>query len=231
MDAKDRKERRACAKNPRRKIVNLYSEICTAKSVQRNLYSEIRTANARVVGGGVCQAREIAQKVLHENARCDTSRSCTKAVQKTRSFYATVTHFLCVEVPMIGRNIVMRVARPTDHLDVITEMYCKGLGFSLIGSFQNHDGFSGAILGHPQHLYHLEFTHQTGHTVGKAPTEDHLLVFYISNREEWQKSCQQMLQAGFMHVPAYNPYWEQAGTTFMDVDGYRIVLQNRAWEG
>ena len=30
-------------------------------------------------------------------------------------------------------------------------------------------------------------------------------------------------------TPAFNPYWEVNGVTFVDRDGYRTVLQNRAW--
>jgi hypothetical protein len=30
-------------------------------------------------------------------------------------------------------------------------------------------------------------------------------------------------------VRSYNPYWEEAGVTFEDPDGYRVVLQNAEW--
>ena len=70
---------------------------------------------------------------------------------------------------------VLRVARPTDHLAAITEMYATGLDFTVLDQFHDHEGFDGIILGHPQQLYHLEFTTQWGHHVGKAPTQDHLL--------------------------------------------------------
>jgi hypothetical protein len=73
---------------------------------------------------------------------------------------------------------VLRVARPTDHLAAIAEMYATGLGFTVLAQFEDHDGFDGIILGHPQSPYHLEFTTQRGHHVSKAPTQDHLLVFY-----------------------------------------------------
>ena len=33
----------------------------------------------------------------------------------------------------------------------------------------------------------------------------------------------------FLRVTAFNPYWEVNGVTFVDRDGYRTVLQNRAW--
>ena len=39
----------------------------------------------------------------------------------------------------------MRVARPTDNLEVISKMYSEGLGFDVIGSFKDHEGFDGVI--------------------------------------------------------------------------------------
>ncbi|HHK8521797.1 hypothetical protein [Vibrio parahaemolyticus] len=55
------------------------------------------------------------------------------------------------------------------------------------------------------------------------------LVFYFSDDSEWSRCCDQMLSAGFMLVLSYNAYWDVAGKTFEDVDGYRVVLQNREW--
>jgi hypothetical protein len=124
---------------------------------------------------------------------------------------------------------ILRIARPTDHLSAIAVMYATGLDFIVLAQFHDHDGFDGVILGHPQHPYHLEFTTQRGHQVGKAPTQDHLLVFYIPNQDEWEVSCARMLAAGFHRVPSYNPYWDVHGRTFEDLDGYRVVLQNAAW--
>lgn len=126
-------------------------------------------------------------------------------------------------------GLTMRVARPTDNLAGITEMYVKGLGFTVLAQFTEHEGFDGAILGHPQQPYHIEFTAQRGHQVGKAPTKDHLLVFYIPDTDEWEESCAHMLAAGFRGVPSFNPYWDVQGKTFEDLDGYRVVLQNTAW--
>ncbi|HEN3634013.1 TPA: VOC family protein [Yersinia enterocolitica] len=125
---------------------------------------------------------------------------------------------------------VMRVARPTDNLKLISEMYCRGLGFSELGSFADHQGFDGVILGHPHHAYHLEFTHHRGTRVGFAPTQDNLLVFYLPDEAQWAGLCQQMVAAGFRMMASYNPYWDVNGKTFEDTDGYRVVLQQRAWE-
>ena len=130
---------------------------------------------------------------------------------------------------MIKRNAVMRVARPTDNLARISRMYKNGLGFAVLAQFEDHQGFDGVILGHPQQLYHLEFTHHRGTKVGRAPTPDNLLVFYIEDDKDWKETCEMMEMAGFKAVDSFNPYWDQGGKTFEDNDGYRVVLKNRAW--
>ena len=123
----------------------------------------------------------------------------------------------------------LRVARPTDCLEEVVRFYTDGLGLTVLGSFQDHDGFDGVIVGGPGAPYHLEFTHPRGHTAGRAPTQDHLLVFYLPDAAEWQAAVDRMQQAGHEPVPSFNPYWEQAGRTFEDPDGYRVVLQNASW--
>ncbi len=85
------------------------------------------------------------------------------------------------------------------------------------------------MLGHRDRSYHLEFTHHHGVIAGKAPTSDNLLVFYIADTAQWEETCKRMEEAGFVLVPSYNPYWDTAGKTFEDVDGYRVVLQNQEW--
>ena len=86
----------------------------------------------------------------------------------------------------------MRVARATDHIKEIVAFYRDGLGFEVIGSFTEHDGFDGVMLGHPGAQYHLEFTCQQGVTAGRAPTEENLLVFYLPDAGEWQTAVQRI---------------------------------------
>ena len=63
----------------------------------------------------------------------------------------------------------LRVARPTGDLDRVAHMYREGLGFEELGSFGDHDGFSGVMLGHPGHGYHLELTSEHGAASPPAP--------------------------------------------------------------
>lgn len=123
----------------------------------------------------------------------------------------------------------MRVARPTDQMEEIIRFYRDGLGLSVLGSFADHEGFDGVMLGHPGQSYHLEFTTQRGHSAGRAPTQDNLLVFYLPDAETWRAAVARMRLCGYEPVASLNPYWERQGKTFEDADGYRVVLQNAEW--
>ena len=122
-----------------------------------------------------------------------------------------------------------RVARPTDRLDEVVRFYTEGVGLTRLGSFEDHDGFDGVMLGVPGASYHLEFTRKRDHSFGRAPTEDHLIVFYLPDQREWEAAVKRMIAAGYEPVPAFNPYWDRAGRTFEDPDGYRVVIQNAEW--
>jgi catechol 2,3-dioxygenase-like lactoylglutathione lyase family enzyme len=123
----------------------------------------------------------------------------------------------------------LRIGRPTDDLAAVVRFYRDGLGLDVLGSFADHDGFDGVMLGHKGAAYHLEFTHKAGHIARKAPSEDNLLVFYLPETAEWQAAVSRLCQAGYQPVKSFNPYWDRRGKTFEDPDGYRVVLQNATW--
>ena len=123
----------------------------------------------------------------------------------------------------------LRVVRPTDDLDAVVRFYRDWLGFEVLAAFRDHDGFDGVMLGRAGAAYHLEFTRKAGHPAGRAPTADRLLVFYLPDEATWKAAAARLGAAGYAAIPAFNPYWDQAGRTFEDPDGYRVVLQNAAW--
>ena len=124
---------------------------------------------------------------------------------------------------------ILRAARPTDDLDALLPFYIDGLGFEILYRFGGHDGFDGFMAGRPGYPYHLEFTHHRGHAVGRAPSQDNLLVFYLPDAAEYEGALARMAAAGFAPVKSYNPYWDEGGATFEDSDGYRVVLTSRSW--
>jgi len=125
----------------------------------------------------------------------------------------------------------LRVARPTDNLERVTQFYRDGLGFAVLYQFADHDGFDGVMLGVPGAPYHFEFTRAHGHCAGRAPTADNLLVFYLPDELQWNQAVARLRQSGYEPVSSFNPYWDRCGLTFEDPDGYRVVLQHENWNG
>jgi catechol 2,3-dioxygenase-like lactoylglutathione lyase family enzyme len=126
-------------------------------------------------------------------------------------------------------DITLRLARPSDDLDALLTFYRDGLGLDLIYHFEDHEGFDGVMLGREGSPYHFEFTRAEGHTAGRAPTQDNLVVFYIPDEARWRRAIDRMRDAGFPPVRSFNPYWDRDGQTFEDPDGYRVVLQRGSW--
>lgn len=123
----------------------------------------------------------------------------------------------------------MRIARPVTDLARACTMYSQGLELQRIADFTDHAGFSGIMVGCPELAWHIEFTHCHDHPRQPAPTDEDLLVLYYPDKAAWQQACARMTAAGFRTMRSFNPYWDTNGKTFVDDDGYRVVLQNRDW--
>lgn len=124
---------------------------------------------------------------------------------------------------------VLRVARPTNDLKPVERFYVQGAGFRRLASFSDHDGFSGVIVGYPGSGWHLELVHEAGVAAPPASSPEQLLVLYLPDPRVWRLAVDRMTAHGYEPVPSHNPYWETAGQTFEDPDGYRLVFQNRTW--
>jgi catechol 2,3-dioxygenase-like lactoylglutathione lyase family enzyme len=123
----------------------------------------------------------------------------------------------------------LRIARPVSDLARAERMYSAALEFAVLARFENHQGFDGVMLASAGADYHFEFTHCGEHPVVPRPTSEDLLVFYLPDQQVWQSTCDRFTHNGFRSVASFNPYWDVSGRTFEDPDGYRIVLQNAAW--
>jgi catechol 2,3-dioxygenase-like lactoylglutathione lyase family enzyme len=123
----------------------------------------------------------------------------------------------------------VRIARPVTDLARAKRLYCQGLGLQVVGSFEDHQGFDGVMLGATGSTCHFEFTHNQSQPVTPTPTAEDLVVFYVPDEAEWKALCVRMKAAGFAPVASFNPYWDVRGATFEDFDGYRIVLTCDEW--
>jgi len=118
----------------------------------------------------------------------------------------------------------VRIARPTDRLAEVVRFYEEGLGLAVIDGFEDHDGYTGVMLGLPDRGYHLEFTTHVDGSPCPAPTADNLLVLYIPDHEVVTTIVDRLDRLGYGTVAPENPYWAGRSVTVADPDGWRVVL-------
>lgn len=118
----------------------------------------------------------------------------------------------------------VRVARQTDRLVEVVAFYRDVVGLPVIGGFDDHDGYTGVMLGAPGEAVHLEFTtHATGSPAQPEGADD-LLVLYC-DAEAVRGTVARARAAGVETVQAANPYWGAVGgVVLIDPDGRQLVL-------
>ena len=116
-----------------------------------------------------------------------------------------------------------RVARHTNNLEPIIKFYCDLLGLEVLGEFTNHNKYDGVFIGKEGLNWHLEFTTSEESPIHQADQDD-LLVFYLDTEEEYILLKQRLNKNGLRAVESKNPYWKDNGTTYIDPDGFRIVI-------
>lgn len=93
----------------------------------------------------------------------------------------------------------------------------------VVGGFKNHDHYDGVFLGIPGAGWHLEFT-ASGVVPEHVADEDDLLVFYADSYEMYIEILKQAEKLNVPEVKPKNPYWLANSATFVDPDGYRVVI-------
>ena len=121
----------------------------------------------------------------------------------------------------------LRVARHTEDLDALVRFYRDGIGLVEIGGFSGHDGYDGVFLEVPGTGAHLELTAGGPHGA-PAPHPESLLVLYLGDRAAVSAVSERL---GLAPVAPANPYWAEHGTTYVDPDGFRVVLVPERWSG
>ncbi len=118
-----------------------------------------------------------------------------------------------------------RYARHTNQLEELKKFYINILGLELLGEFKNHSAYDGIFLGKKNCDWHLEFT-QTEEEVNHTFDEDDLLVFYPTNKLEFERIKSNLEKYKIKILKAKNPYWQENGLCFADPDAYLLILVN-----
>ena len=87
-------------------------------------------------------------------------------------------------------------------------MYCEGLGFKEVGSFDDHDGFDGRMVATHGYVTTWSLLSTAARRCLGNCFSRQSLVFEI-DKKQWRESCEAMTK-GFQKN-AYNPYWDRLG--------------------
>lgn len=123
----------------------------------------------------------------------------------------------------------IRIAKPTLNFDLVKKFYVEGFGFQILGEFVDHDGFDGIMIGSSDSPYHFEFIKHKTTPIKPSSSSEDLIIIYQPNYSEWKKIVDCLENLNFETVKSHNPYWDKKGKTFLDGDGYRVVIQNSSW--
>ena len=124
--------------------------------------------------------------------------------------------------------MAVRVARPSRDLDAAAAFYRDVVGLPVLGSFEDHDGFSGLILGLPDASRQLELVAAPG--ARPSPSAEDQLVLYLGSSERVEEAAARLRAAGHEPSSSPNPYWANVGAVcFVDPDGYWLVLSPQSW--
>jgi catechol 2,3-dioxygenase-like lactoylglutathione lyase family enzyme len=116
---------------------------------------------------------------------------------------------------------VLRVAKHTRSIKKMKTFYCERLGFKVLGTFENHQGYNGIFLGFEDANWHIEFTESEDQPVRNEDPDD-MMVFYCQNESHFKA-----LEESFCHdevIRPKNPYWVENGLLILDPDGNKIVI-------
>jgi len=115
----------------------------------------------------------------------------------------------------------VRLARPARDLTRSTRFYRDLIGLPVVGGFENHDGYDGVFFALPGGA-ELELT--AGPAQPVPSTDEDLLVLYVRTWAEAEAIGARLTAAGVTRIPNRNPFWNRSGLTFLDPDGYRLVV-------
>jgi len=119
-----------------------------------------------------------------------------------------------------------RHARHTNNLEPLINFYTEIIGLEKLGGFKDHDDYEGVFLGMKNSDWHLEFT-ASHEKADHHFDEDDLIVFYFNTEAEIKAILKNAERNNVALIKPKNQYWESNGHTFLDPDGFIVVISLR----
>lgn len=125
----------------------------------------------------------------------------------------------------------IRLARPSRDLDAARRFWVEGLGLQVLweAGADTEGGHPLLMVGAPGAAWHLELVEDPLAQDESRPGPEDLLVVYLG-AEFSSLLLERLAEHGGERVTARNAYWERWGATFVDPDGYLLVLSHRTWD-
>lgn len=121
----------------------------------------------------------------------------------------------------------LRIARPTRDLAAAVAFYGL-LDLPVLATFDDHDGYSGVVLGLPDASRQLELV--SHEDAVPTPSAEYQLVLYLGSEERVTSLADRIRASGVEPSASPNPYWARTGAVcFVDPDGYWLVLSPEGW--
>ncbi|WP_334127112.1 VOC family protein [Empedobacter brevis] len=118
-----------------------------------------------------------------------------------------------------------RNARHTNRIKEIETFYTKILNLDILGDFKNHNGYDGLFIGKANTDWHLEFT-TSSDDVNHQFDKDDCLVFYPETQDEYEAVIKNLEFYRIEPIQAKNPYWNINGISFLDPDGFVVIVSS-----
>ena len=112
----------------------------------------------------------------------------------------------------------------TQSIDECIRFYKDMLSFTDV--LEKQEGSHYEIIFHNAALSKSLFLRirQTSYEKHIKPSQDHLIIFYLSNKDAYTELVDKLSRSGVKQVKSLNPYWDKVGKTFLGPDNYRIVI-------
>lgn len=123
---------------------------------------------------------------------------------------------------------VLRVVRHCADPVALAAQYRAALRMDGQRGFAGHDGYAATFLGRAGAGWHLAFV-RAPRPRASSPEFEEALALYEPDSQQWQQRVTDLECAGFVRASSPDPYWNDHGASFSDLEGFRVIVARLEW--